>query len=284
MKKIEKLTGALFVLLTLALLSSVGYAQQSQAGAGTPLQLLASEERIVKLAYMKLSLYNRAANAQRAVERKILHNAEDDIRFVIHNIHTGPIEEIYDRPYGELVTRPIGDIVLVIPGTISHNNGPKHAEYGAHWVDAMSIYHTVNWDNITVREALLRDTKFADVGKYTSYGVTIRLAGQQRTYRAMFLYHGPLQSALISDVEIQDNVVGSFALANALAEKLPPVRSPWNLYVNSSAHRALSSASMSVQGNYDGKALANNDEQEGQKQTSSGFLLDDMKGRVNDRQ
>ncbi|HYU98120.1 MAG TPA: hypothetical protein VE977_04790, partial [Pyrinomonadaceae bacterium] len=202
MKRTEKLAVASVVLLTMAFFSSTVSAQQTQARGGIPLQLLASDEKLVKLPYMKLMLYNRAANAQRAAERKIQHNAEDDIRFVIENIHTGPIEEILDRPYGQFVTSPTGNILQVVPGTISHNNGPKHAEYNIRWIDAATLYSTANSDDITVREALSRHPKFADVGKYSSYEVTVRLSGQERSYRALFLYHGPLQSAVVSDVEI----------------------------------------------------------------------------------
>lgn len=284
MKRTEKLAVASFVVLTIAVFSSTGYAQQSQSRGGTPLHLLASEEKTVKLAYMKLMFYNRAANTQRAAERKSSHNAEDDVRFVIQNIHTGPIEEILDRSYGQIVTRPTGEILLVVPGTISHNNGPKHASYDIRWIDASTLYPTVNWDEITVREALSRHTKFADVGKYTSYEVTVRLAGKERNYRAMFLYHGPLQSAMVSDIEIQDNVVGSFDLAKALAEKQPAVRSPWRLYVDSAAHRELSNTSMSAKGNFDERAFATNEEQGGLNQTSSGSLTGEVKSSVSDGQ
>lgn len=280
MKRTEKLTVASFVVLTIAVFSSTGYSQQSQARVGSPLQLLASDEKIVKRPYMKLMLYNKAANAQRAAERKMLHNAEDDIRFVIENIHTGSIEEILDRPYEQFVTSPTGNILQVVPGTISHNNGPKHAEYNIRWIDAATLYPMANSDDITVREALSRHPKFADVGKYTSYEVTVRMSGQERSYRALFLYHGPLQSAMVSDIEIQDNVVGSFGLASALAEQLAPVRSPWNLYVNSAAHRALSVTTISAKGNFDEEAVATDDDPQGHRQTPSGSLLSDVNGRL----
>jgi len=284
MKRTEKLALASVVLLTIAFFSSTVSAQQTQGRGGIPLQLLASDEKLVKLPYMKIMLYSRAANAQRAAERKISHNADDDIRFVIENIHTGPIEEILDQPYGQFVTSPTGNILQVVPGTISHNNGPKHAEYNIRWIDAATLYSTANSDDITVREALSRHPKFADVGKYSSYEVTVRLSGQERSYRALFLYHGPLQSAVVSDIEIQDNVVGSHNLAKALAEELPPVRSPWRSYVNSAAHRAISTTTISGKGNYNENEFATDGAQERNPQPSSGSLTGEVKSQLSEGQ
>ncbi|HET9529576.1 MAG TPA: hypothetical protein VFQ92_04445 [Blastocatellia bacterium] len=204
---------AVWILAVAAMTAMVGEAQE-----------ISPEERLVKLTYARLMLYNKAANIKVSSDNNMQRQAVDDIRFQISNLHTGPIEEIYNKPYGSLVSKPVGEIIEVTPITISVNNGVERVMYRARWV--MSQYaSTEDWENTTVKQAL--DTvgsNMSDVGKYASYEVTVSLAGKERTYLAMVLYHGPLQSTKQPRVEFLDNIVDQTALTRAYYEQRDPAR------------------------------------------------------------
>jgi hypothetical protein len=234
MKITGNVMGAVLMLLSTGVLFNRIYAQeqnQTTNGAAahamrTQQQSASAEENLVKTAYGKLSLYHRAANAEKARERHIGYDPENDIKFDLQGIHTGPIEEIQNRPYGEMVTKPDGDVILVALGVRTFNGGPEAVLYEAKWVKSNYTSTALeDWEHTTVGEMLrMMGDSFGDIGKYTSYQVTARLAGKERTYRAMVLYHGPPQSAAQPKVEFADNIVGQAALSNALKEKRLPVR------------------------------------------------------------
>jgi len=234
MKITRNVMGAVFVLLSTGVLFNRIYAQeqdQTTNGAAarampTQQQSVSSEEKLVKTAYGKLSLYHRAANAEKARERHTGYDPENDIKFDLQEIHTGPIEEIQNRVYGELVTKPGGEVILVALGVRSFNGGPEAVLYEANWVKSNYTSTALeDWEHTTVGEMLrMMGDSFSDIGKYTSYQVTVRLAGKERTYRAMVLYHSPLQSAAQQNVEFADNIVGQTALTSAFKEKRLPVR------------------------------------------------------------
>lgn len=263
-KMAEKIMAAVFVLSVMAVLPSRGYAQeQEQAGKGASPQTTilqqstTAEETLVKTAYGKLSLYHRAANAKRARETNVPYNPDKDIKFVLRKIHTGPIEEIYNRPYGEMVTKPTGDIISVVPSVHTWDHGPEDVFFEAKWITSNYTSTALeDWENTTVREALqLIGDAFADVGEYTSYEVTVSLMGKERTYQAMVLYHGPLQSAVEPKVEFLDNIVGQTALTSAFKERRLPTRP--------SAKRGSPTVKTDSATQDDSEAFAKNGDQDG---------------------
>jgi hypothetical protein len=225
-------TNLLFALLTLSAAFTAGYAQQKTGGL--PGAERSFEERVIRLAYAKLMLFSKAASLRKAEDGQAARRAEDDLRFEIRNVKTGSIEEIHDQLWGDVVTGRFGEILSVVPGETSHNQGPKHAYYLTSWVDAG--YGSLRGPSETVRDVLGREPDLSDVSKYTSYEVTLHYEGRTRPYRAMVIYHQPLQSVGKTRIEFLDNVVGSFALGEALAEQNPPMRFPWNQYVRSRAY------------------------------------------------
>ncbi|HXU09642.1 MAG TPA: hypothetical protein VN743_11655, partial [Blastocatellia bacterium] len=234
MKTTGEVMAAVLVLLSMGGLFSRTYAQEQEQTSNVAAaqampgqrQSVSAEEKLVKTAYGKLSLYHRAANAEKARERHIGYDPENDIKFDLQGIHTGPIEEIQNRPYGEMVTKPGGDVILVALGVRSFNGGPEAVLYEAKWVKSNYTSTALeDWEHTTVGEMLrMMGDSFSDIGKYTSYQVTVRLAGKERTYRAMVLYHSPLQSEAQPKVEFADNILGQTALTSAFKEKRLPVR------------------------------------------------------------
>lgn len=202
-------------------------------------EVLTNEERLVTLAYLKLSTYNRTIGAEDARANKTAYSLQDALEFDIKDLRSGAIEEVYDKPFGQLVTKPAGQIVQIARETITqHTNFDvelEHVAFRAQW--ANSPYISEEWNSTTLREMLSRDSsRFADVKYYTSYQVTVRLEGVERTYRALALHHGPRQSNARSDVDFLDYIGGGYGLSQALVEDGPPVRSPWEEYVNSSEY------------------------------------------------
>jgi len=183
------------------------------------------EERIVKLAYMKLMFYQRIAVGQRVELDKRSPVADDLVRFQISNIKTGPIEDIYDRPYGEVVTRGLGDVIQISPVVTTFNNGAEeYVSYETAW--GFGHYTTMeDWHRTTVREVLqILGPTAGDIGKYTSYEVRVRLRGRERAYRALVLYHTPQITSEAPRAEIIDMITGGGTVLTKLyQEGRPPL-------------------------------------------------------------
>jgi len=93
--------------------------------------------------------------------------------------------------------------------------------------------------------------RYASVEKYTSYEVTVHLAGKERTYKALVLYfnqnvarrkedEGPNPETTRANqpsAEVLDNVISE--MNAVLNDESPQVRSPWNKYVNTSLYSAV---------------------------------------------
>lgn len=213
------------------LLPSLGVCSHPPAQSG-------GKESLIRAAYGKLTAYNAAANAQTAAENKTPYIRADDLMFEIQNVRTGRISEIYNKSIGQMVEKPAGQVISVERAVRTFDRGPEHVMYRAKWVfSGYKGSQTEDWKNTSV-ERMLQLTNNADVAEYASYQVTVRLAGRERTYRALALYHDSRQTGVVPRVNFLDNVVGPSALAGALLETRPPVKAPWLQYVKSDAYRA----------------------------------------------
>ncbi|MEN3335360.1 MAG: hypothetical protein V7641_4725 [Blastocatellia bacterium] len=197
-------------------------------------------EDLLRLAYGRLILYVKAGHGYNAAKKNLIYSSEDELRVELQDIHTGPIDEILDKPYGSMTTKPTGQVLSIGPSQLSLDDGPKHVFYQSAWV--RSNYNgsmLEEWERTTVRDFIQRiGDSMADVDKYTSYEVSISLEGQQRTYRAMILYHNGFQSTGVPKLEFVDNIVGQSALTQAFYETRPPVRSFWFDYVKTDKYLA----------------------------------------------
>jgi len=215
------------IILTVACFVGAAPAQSGGDNVATSRAQCAStdEERIVKLAYMKLMFYQRIGVGQRVELDKKSPVADDLIRFQISNIKTGPIEDIYDRSYGELVTRGLGDIIQISPVVTTFNDGEEeYVSYDTAW--ALGHYTTMeDWHLTTVRDVLqILGPTAGDIGKYTSYEVRVRLKGRERAYRAIVLYHTPQITSEAPRAEIIDMITGGGTLLTKLYnEGRPPL-------------------------------------------------------------
>ncbi len=193
---------------------------------GADIQANAPDFALLIRAYGKLAKFIKAGNARTTSGGQNRKQIEaDDIRFEIWNVHTGPVEEIYDRPYGQLVTKPSGNILQIVPGTVSRNGRPARVLYQAAWAaNELPEVPTEDWDKITVRKVLAGMEKEMPPAKtYTSYEVRIQFKGQARSYAAVAFHHKALSDSDAPIISFTDNIVGQSALTRAYLETLPAV-------------------------------------------------------------
>ncbi|MEW6131446.1 MAG: hypothetical protein AB1757_30740 [Acidobacteriota bacterium] len=267
----------LLALIGLALVPSLGYAQQRGQGLtmqhqqNVPVENAASrhrqwlaklqskeaaqsnEERLVRRAYALLMRYHQAANAETAAKDQVQHLVTADVRFELNDMQTGSIEEILDEPITKFITLHRGSTLLVWPELYSYNGGPKHILYRVRWSGQRQLTEPTQEDSMeseaegvetTVREFLADDPNLANVARYTFYQVKVELSGRARSYKAMALFYNHPQKAAEITIRFVDWVVGPTPLSKVLQENLPPVRSPWNSYIHSATYRAVVRAIM----------------------------------------
>jgi hypothetical protein len=197
------------------------------------------EEKTVRDAYARLMRYNTAHRDEEAADRGISNKPEDYIVFGINKIQTGQIQEIFNKQLLELITPLSGEVVSLKPNHLTYENGPMHASYEAKWETSQE--GTEKSDQTTVLMMLQAGgEKYKDVEKYTSYEVTVSMAGKQRTYLALALHSAPSAVDQKPPTEVIDNITNSINLV--LADQLPRIQSPWKKYVRSSLYKAIVSS------------------------------------------
>jgi len=146
------------------------------------------EEKLIRGAYEKLSSYNKAAQVFKNDGANKPAVPESEITFSLTDFRSGPIQEILQRRFAVVVTRPTGNVVSLTRGIHTLNNGPEEASFEAAWEPGQ--YASVFDPEWTVADIInFEAAKYFDIGSYTSYTVTVKLAGKSRTYRALVLFH-----------------------------------------------------------------------------------------------
>lgn len=183
------------------------------------------EEKVVRLAYMKLELYNRANNIDRDRKRESTHRSSDDLSFRIDILKKGRINEILDLPFSDLVTKPVGEVVQIgqITSNESSNNVPQGETFGysARWSNGPNPVE--DW-NTPFREALrLLGGLPPNMSTYITYEVEVSLEGKSRRYRSVTLFATGFEDGDPSTTFFFDLVSG---LANRVAQALYQTGTP----------------------------------------------------------
>ncbi|MBI3258870.1 MAG: hypothetical protein HYZ54_05280 [Ignavibacteriae bacterium] len=185
------------------------------------------EEQLIRSAYFKLSLYNAAANKDDAEGRLARYEPKNDINFEVRNIHTGPISEILDKNLYDMTTYPNGDIIQITRSNITFKgNTEAYVGYRTQW-QVGHYTSAVVPKNISIKETFNSlGSQYADVGKYSSYEVTVQLGNRLRTYKAILLYHTPNYSTSDLKPDFWDWISGAGGVLNeVLAERKPLIGS-----------------------------------------------------------
>jgi len=211
------------MLVTLNVIVALHGFTQGHAQKKTP--QMGYEEATIRWAYLKLMYYNSIANREQARAKDQVYTPLSDIFFEIHNINTGPISEAYDKKLDSLMSDPSGSIVsLTLYSQTLNGNRQEQIAYSAEWTPG-HYTSAVAPKNLVFRDVLhMLGEKYADIGKYSTYEVTVRLAGISRRYKAMVLYHTSFQSTVDPKPEFWDTIVGSGGVITDIwNETRPPI-------------------------------------------------------------
>jgi len=194
---------------------------------------MSKEERLVRDAYIRLMRYQTSAVESEVSATGIPSKTEDYIVIELRNFRSGPISELRDTAIELVATSGSGDIVRLKPTHLVHRNGPPHAYYSADWIRTTS--GAPRGKSAKLPEMLLTGGgRRSTVRRYTSYEVTVRLSGRQRSYRAIALHDSETESVARSSTLIIDNVITG--LNTVLQDESPRVISPWEKYVRSALY------------------------------------------------
>lgn len=166
----------------------------------------AGQERLIRETYRKLEIYNAAAQVFRQEQSNQSFGSEARLSFELSDFRSGNVQEIAGRRYAELVTLPAGEIVSITHGSHTENGGAEEATFAAAWERGQ--YASVFDPQWTISDVLnFEPARYYDIAGYTSYQVTVRLAGKSRTYRALALFHSADRGSETGAPEFWDAVV-----------------------------------------------------------------------------
>lgn len=147
------------------------------------------QEQLIRETYAKLAGYNAAALVMQSEFSRQPVVADSGLKFELGDFRSGDIGELMAKPYASLVTLPTGDIISLTRGSHVLDGGPEEATFAAAWERGQ--YASVFDPQWTVADVFhFEPEKYFDVVRYTSYQVTVKLAGRTRTYRALALFRG----------------------------------------------------------------------------------------------
>lgn len=216
-------------------------------GQKPDLRRMSDEEKLVRDVYARLMRYQSAAVDELSAKTGKEAQPEDYLVFELRGIHSGSIQEIYARPLAELLTPTDGEILTIKPDRRHQGKDLPHASYGAKWSPAGSV--GTQSTGATVAGMLLQaGSRFANVTQYTSYQVTARLNGKERTYRALVLYRPNSigkptyrteaeRTSKLAGVDIVDPVITE--MTAVLTDESPRIRTPWEKYSKTTLYRAV---------------------------------------------
>jgi len=182
---------------------------------------MSPEERLVRAAYAKMAAYNRASYAHELNRASELAD-ELALRFELRDFHTGRIDERLGDPIGDLVTFAGGEVISGAFASIDE----EALAYPARW--SRTNWSTLNSDAArTVGDVFARESADTyDIGRYTSYEVTVFFEGRSRTYRAMAVFHDRFERANSFAPQFIDHVVGlAGELTDLAADQRPAFQS-----------------------------------------------------------
>ena len=184
---------------------------------------MSPEERIVRAAYEKLTMLNKAARLNKG---GAINEAADDsqfLKFELRNFRVGPIQEILGARHSEIKTGMSGEIINLTRAVTQLNKEEEHVAYEAEWMPGQfAPIYDKQW---TIGELLgYEPGLYYDVGEYAAYEVTVSFKGKTLTYRALALFHNPYGASDELKPSFWDSVVGiGGALTELWYEQRPPV-------------------------------------------------------------
>jgi hypothetical protein len=181
-----------------------------------------AEEQLIRSAYAKLVEYNDAVKVLKTDLGREDVEAGSGLKVELSNFQTGPILQILNKRYLDFVSLPTGDVISLTRGAHSINKSPEEATFEAQWEKGQ--YASGFDPQWTMQNALnFEPAKYADVGSYTSYTVTVTFNERSRTYKALVLFHNLGQATQTGKPEFWDSILPEMNLV--WDEKRPSYKS-----------------------------------------------------------
>ena len=201
---------ALVVLLFCVFVSISAIAQEPSPGKSTGMTATKkranAEEQLIRSAYAKLIEFNEAVKTVKKDLGRQDVETGSGLKIELSNFETGPILKILNRHYLDFVALPTGDVISLTRSAYSINKSPDEVTFEAQWEKGQ--YATGFDPQWTIQNALsFEPAKYADVGVYSSYTVTVTLEERSRTYRALVLFHNLGQSTQTGKPEFWDSIL-----------------------------------------------------------------------------
>ncbi len=177
------------------------------------------EEKLVREAYAKAIEFTEANRKLKEKKREPTFSSDRSLRLTLENFRVGPIQDILNRKYIDLLSLPTGEIITLSRSSYRVDSALEHVSYEPEWTNG--LYATGFDPDWTISHILnLEPAKYADVGRYASYDVSVALDGKKRNYKAMVLFHNLNQSSELGTPEFWDAIVDG--IYRVWGEKLPP--------------------------------------------------------------
>jgi len=163
-------------------------------------------EALIREVYSKAVEFNRSNQYLDQDLKKNREIRKEDLEFKLTDFHSGSIQEILNKRYVDLLSLPTGDVISLSRTTHSTNKGAEEATFEAEWTKgSYASGFDPEW---TISNALqFEPVKYADVGSYTSYSVSVSFKGRTRTYKALVVFHNLNQSSELGVPEFWDPIV-----------------------------------------------------------------------------
>ncbi len=179
------------------------------------------EEKTVRAAYKKLSVFSKAALVKLHSREEAPSDESLYLRFELSNFKVGPIQEILNSQSDLIRTPPTGEVIRIAYAVSRYNKGPEHVYADVRWGEAHPIKRYVSWtigDLIAFEPGL-----YYDVRSYAVYDVTAHFQGKSRAYRALALFHTTVGAESGAKVTFWDGIGTDNRLTEYWSEKRPPV-------------------------------------------------------------
>ena len=181
------------------------------------------QEKVVRAAYEKLTILNRAARLLLPEAETTTVRESDVLRFELRDFRIGPIQEIMSALGSEIITGSTGEIIILTRAITRENQQEEFVAYRADWTSGR--YASVYDPRWTVADLLgFEPERYHDVLEYASYEVSVFFKGKSRTYRALALFHNPYMSSGQLKPSFWDSIIGmGGVLSDVWNEKRPPL-------------------------------------------------------------
>lgn len=192
------------------------------APSGQKAVVMSPEEKIVRAAYEKLTVLNRAALSVNGDRPAPARDDASVLKFELGNFRVGPLNEIWGAVHSEIKTGAHGEIIRIGRSVTQFNKEGEQVAYNAQWVAGQ--YASAYDRRWTIGDLLsLEPGRYHDVGEYALYDVAVSFEGKTRAYRALALFHNPYRFAGTLKPEFWDSIVGiGGVLTEVWEEKRPP--------------------------------------------------------------